>query len=258
MISTLDIAYNLAKIEIKNKYKKSFLGFIWYLVQPLAMLTVYTLFFGIIFKAKWSNGSGGTGEFALMVFSGLIFLNYINELMSSSADAIISKPNYVKKMKFPIYVLPLVQVLICLFNLLISFIVWLIFFYLVMNYIEVKLLLSIFLIPPLLLFGAGLSLIISSMTVYIQDLKQLIPLVGQVLLFLSPVFYSSKNASTFVNSILQFNPISYYIDILRGLSGIEIVVDGQVWLNCYFFSVIVFTLGIFVYKKLEIGFSDVL
>ena len=115
-----------AKREVLGRYRGSVLGLMWSFFNPLFMLAVFTFVFSFIFQARWGGGSGSKPEFALVLFAGLIIFNLFAECINRAPGLILSNPNYVKKIVFPLEILPFVGLLSALFHALISLAVWLI------------------------------------------------------------------------------------------------------------------------------------
>jgi lipopolysaccharide transport system permease protein len=114
--------------EVLGRYRGSVLGLFWSVFQPILMLAVYTFVFGLIFRSRWPGGSGSRSEFALVLFSGLLVFNMFAECLNRAPTIILSNTNYVKRVVFPLEVLPCVTVAVALFHLFVSFIVWLVFY----------------------------------------------------------------------------------------------------------------------------------
>ena len=114
-----------AKREVLGRYRGSALGLLWSFFNPLFMLSVYTFVFSEVFKSRWSGGSDSKTEFALVLFAGLIMFNLFAECINRAPGLILSNVNYVKKVVFPLEILPWVALLSAMFHGLISLGVWL-------------------------------------------------------------------------------------------------------------------------------------
>lgn len=118
----------MAKREIVSRYKGSIAGLLWSFLNPLLMLAVYTFVFSIIFQSKWSGGNGSRTEFALVLFAGLIIFGLFSEVISRAPVLIIGNINYVKKIIFPIEILPYIALASAFFQFMVSTFVWIIFY----------------------------------------------------------------------------------------------------------------------------------
>ena len=177
------------KREVLGRYRGSFLGLAWSFFNPLFMLAVYTFVFSVIFQARWGGGSGSKTEFALVLFAGLLVFNLFAECINRAPGLILSNTNYVKKVVFPLEILPFVGLLSALFHTLISLGVWLIAYTLFFGIPH----LTVFYLPlvllPFCLFIMGLSWALASLGVFLRDVSQFIGLLTTALMFISPIFY---------------------------------------------------------------------
>lgn len=108
-----ELIWNLTKREVKSTYQSSFLGVLWPVIVPLVMLLIYTFVFSVVFQAKWSTSAGPEtpqGEFALILFAGLTAFNFFSSVITRAPGLILAVPNYVKKVVFPLEILPVVVV----------------------------------------------------------------------------------------------------------------------------------------------------
>ncbi|NTU31100.1 ABC transporter permease [Brevibacillus sp. HB1.1] len=207
---------NLAIREIQAKYKDSYLGILWSFIHPLFLLTIYTFVFSVVFKAKWgTNGGQSTSEFAMMLFSGLIVFNIFSELANRSPSLIINNSNYVKKVIFPLEVLPVSVLFSVLTNFLISFTIFVIGQYILLDYISP----TIFMVPivllPLIMISLGISYLLASLGVYIRDVAQSVGIVVNMLFFLTPVFYPVTAVPKEFQYYMNLNPLTYLISVFR-------------------------------------------
>src|SRR5471030_1326940 len=118
----------LVQREVVGRYRGSFMGILWSFFNPVFMLIVYTFVFSVVFKARWSGGSDSKSEFALVLFAGLLLFNLFSECVNRAPGLILSNPNYVKKIVFPLEILPIVSLGAALFHSAISLLVWLLFY----------------------------------------------------------------------------------------------------------------------------------
>ena len=107
--------------DVLGRYRGSAMGILWSFFNPLLMLSVYTIVFSVVFKARWGMSNGSKVEFALVLFAGLIIFNIFSDCINRSPQLILSNVNYVKKVIFPLEVLPAITLFSALFHALISF-----------------------------------------------------------------------------------------------------------------------------------------
>ena len=212
-----------AKREFENRHKQSFLGVIWSVLVPLIMLCAYTFVFSIVFQARWGNsGEGGRTFFALVLFASLIPFNFFSEVVSSSPSLILANQNLVKKVMFPLEILPLSRVFSVAMQMGFSFIVLFIALF-----IEGRLSLTALYLPillcPLALITLGLSYIVASLTVFIRDLAQVVGVTLTLLMFLTPIFYPIDAVPEAIRGYIALNPMALMIEQFR-----QILIFGHV------------------------------
>lgn len=249
---------SLVKREVIGRYRGSVLGLFWSFFNPLLMLVVYTFVFSVVFKARWNAGSDSKLEFALVLFAGLLVFNLFSECVNRAPLLILSNVNYVKKVVFPLEILPWVALGSALFHSAISFSVWLAFYLIFFGAPQPTMLLLPLVLLPLLLLTIGLSWILASLGVYLRDVSQLIGLVTTTLMFLSPIFYPLSSLPKEYQPLLQLNPLTPIIEQVR-----DVLIWGQVPDAaglCVFIlaTALIAWLGFAWFQKTRKGFADVL
>jgi lipopolysaccharide transport system permease protein len=205
----------LTKREILGRYRGSILGLFWSFFNPLLMLAVYTFVFSVVFNARWSSGSDSKTEFALVMFSGLLVFGLFSECVSRAPGLILSNANYVKKVVFPLEILPWVSMGTALFHAAISLVVWLAFYGFFFGVPHLSVFLLPFVILPLLILSMGFSWIFASLGVYLRDISQIIGVAITMLMFLSGIFYSVSSLPEEYRALLNFNPLVPIIEQAR-------------------------------------------
>ncbi|SLM61830.1 O-antigen export system permease protein RfbD [Dickeya aquatica] len=222
------------------------------------MLAVYTFVFSVVFKARWPGGTGSKIEFALLLFSGLIVYNIFSECVNKSPLLIVNNPNFVKKIIFPIEILPIVSVISSLFQALMSFIVWGVFYSIFSGFPP----LTIFFLPvvllPLVFITLGISWFLAALGVYIRDVSQMTGLITTALLFLSPVFYSVDSLPEQFQDLMKINPLTLIIEQVRDVMIWGRPVNIIDFLLITVFSLIILIFGYLFFKRTKKGFADVL
>jgi lipopolysaccharide transport system permease protein len=246
------------KREVLGRYRGSALGLLWSFFNPLFMLIVYTFVFGVVFNARWGNSSGSKIEFALILFAGLIVFNLFSECINRAPGLILSNPNYVKKILFPLEILPFVGLLAALYHTLISLGVWLAGYILLFGMPHVTVLLLPLVIFPFALFIMGLSWGFASLGVFLRDVTQFIGVMVSMLMFLSPVFYSVSTLPETYRDFLYFNPLTPVIEMTRGLLFWGNLPDFTALAWYWLATGTVAWLGFAWFQKTRKGFADVL
>lgn len=209
---------NLVQREVIGRYKGSMLGIFWSLATPIFMLGIYTFVFSVVFKARWGEGgSDSKTEFALVLFAGLMVFNLFSECIGRAPGLILANVNYVKKVVFPLEVLPWVSVGSALFQFLVSLGVWLVAYGVLFGLPHWHALLLPMVLVPLILFIMGLSWALASLGVYLRDVGQIIGVLITVLMFLTPIFYPASSLPPAFQSLIFLNPLTAPIEMTRDL-----------------------------------------
>ena len=258
LISLSHLLSSLVSRDIKARYKGSVLGLAWTILNPMMMLVVYTFVFSVVFKARWPGGTGSQTEFALLLFSGLIIFNIFSEAVNRAPTTIISNPNLVKKVVFPIEILPIVALGASLFQAGMSFIVWTVFYLILFGLPNLSILLIPIVILPMVLFTLGVSYILASLSVYIRDITQIIGVITTLLLFLSPIFYSVEMLPERFQSIMRLNPLTTTIEQARDVMIWGNVFDIKIYAYQLVVSLLMLIIGFSLFNVTKKGFADVL
>lgn len=249
---------NLTKREVVGRYRGSAMGLIWSMLNPVLMLAVYTFVFSVVFQSRWPGGSSSKVEFALILFAGLIVYTLFSECFIRSSDLITSNVNYVKRVVFPIEVLPVVVLGTALFHASISFFVWLGFYIIFIGVPSSGILLIPIALTPLLLMILGLSWIMASLGVFLRDVSQVAMIFNMILMFLSPIFYPLSALPEKYQTIVLASPVAFAIEQVRSLM---IWGHGMAWLGWAIQIVtglLVASFGFYWFQKTRSGFADVL
>lgn len=245
--------------EIVSRYRGSYMGILWSLITPILMLSVYTFVFSTIFKGKWGqSASDNPFEFALIMFCGLIVFNIFNETVNRAPSIIIGNVNYVKKVVFPLEILPLTVLLSSLVQGFISLVVLLIADLIFLHTLPWTIIFIPIILMPVIFLSLGLAWFLSSLGVYVRDIGNSVGLFTNVLFFLTPVFYPISSVPDFFKPFMYFNPLTVIVENFR-----RVVMWGEYPLWSELLMVILLTylfmiFGYFWFNKLRRGFADVL
>ena len=252
------LAKALVQREVVGRYRGSFMGILWSFFNPVFMLAVYTFVFSVVFKARWNAGSDSKTEFALVLFAGLIVFNLFSECINRAPGLILANANYVKKVVFPLEVLPWVTLGSALFHALISLGVWFIAYLILFGLPHVTALLLPLVMLPLLFLVIGVSLLLASLGVYLRDVSHFIGILTTVLMFLSPIFYPASALPEEYRHLLLLNPLTPVIEQARDVLFWGKVPDLTI-LSVYLVgAAVVAWLGFAWFQKTRKGFADVL
>lgn len=248
----------LAKQEIIGRYRGSVFGFLWSFLNPLLMLAVYTFIFSVVFNARWGANSNSKSEFALVLFAGLMTYSVFSESVSRASGLIIANKNYVKKIVFPLEILPWVIIGSSMFHWLVSALVWMAFYFAAFGNLQLTSLWVPVVMLPLVLFTAGLSWALASLGVYLRDVSQIVGALLTVMLFLSPVFYPVSSLPPEYQDFIFLNPITAAVEQVRAVMIWGVPPDFELLGKYFLASCLVCWLGFVWFQKTRQGFSDVL
>lgn len=249
---------NLVHREVVGRYKGSMLGIFWSLVTPIFMLAVYTFVFSVVFKARWSGGSESKTEFALVLFAGLLIFNLFSECITRAPGLVLANTNYVKKVVFPLEILPWVTLGSALFHFTVSLGVWLVAYFILIGAPHWTALLLPLIIAPFALFVMGLSWALASLGVFLRDVGQVIGMAVQVLMFMTPIFYPASALPERFQTVMILNPMTPPIEMMRDVMYWGKVPSPWLWLMGLVASAAVAVLGFAWFQKTRKGFADVL
>lgn len=254
------LVWQLLLRDIHSRYKGSLMGLVWSIVTPLLMLLIYTFVFQYVFKARWSSPTetGDSINFAMVLFLGLITHGLFADILMRSPILMLSHANFVKKVVFPLEILPWVTLLSAIFNFFISFILLLVFVLYEMNYIPLTALFLPIIWIPFIVMILGFSFILSALGVYIRDIQQISGTLVTLTLFLSPIFYSIDILPPQLQTLMLINPIALIVEQSRAVLVYGLWPD---FIAIGIYSVValfILFLGYKLFQKSRIGFADVL
>jgi len=255
-----DLWWQFTVRTVELRHRGSFLGILWAGLTPLLMLALYYVVFGVIFKSSFGVLPDETRtDYALAFFLGLILYQLLAETLTVSPTLILANPNLVKKVVFPLDVLPLAQLGATWFNLGISLALMMLGAVFFGRGISVTGLVWLpVVLFPLLLLSAGLSWLCAAPGAFFRDLAQVMPFLAQIVLYASAVVYPIARIPAEIWAFLKWNPLLHSVELAR---------DALLWnspLNLhhlaytYVAGFAVFLLGRWIFQKLQPAFADVI
>lgn len=250
----------LLRRDLANRYKGSALGIFWSIALPFLRLLIYTMVFTCLFTPRKIAGDVEISRLAYstLIFSGMTVVMLFSEVLTGSCMLVLSNPNYVKKVIFPLELLPVERTLV----VFIFGIAWwiLLFFgaaFLIGSLSWTMLFLPLTLIP-LVLLACGCSFFCAATTVYLRDTRQVVEVIAQILMFATPVFYQLSMISEKYRWIFLLNPLTIIVEETRKFFLFKTMPDfllcGLLW--CV--SIVVFQFGYAWFTRLKKGFANVL
>lgn len=245
--------------EVEGRYRGSLLGVLWSFASPMLMLAIYTFVFGLVFRSRWQSAHAESlGEFALVAFSGLIAFNLFSECVSRAAGLIVAVPNYVKKVVFPLEILPVSTLGSALFHALVSLTVLFCAMLVTGVHFSPTLLLLPAVALPLVLLTLGLTWFLAGFGVFVRDIQHLVALVLQILFFSTPIFYALEMVPEPFRKVVTVNPLTPVVENFR-----RVILWGLPprWLELVAWTLagaIVLILGYAWFMRTKKAFADVI
>src|SRR5258706_3073055 len=215
---TVKITGKWTRREVAGRYRGLLLGLAWSFLNPLLMLLVYTFVFSVVFKSRWGVGVGESkADFAIILFAGMIVFSFFAEIINRAPGLIISNVNYVKKVVFPLEILPWVSLGSVLFHSLVSLIVLLLLQLIVNLSLPWTALFFPLVLLPLLFACMGLAWFLAALGVFVRDVGQITSVVTTIFMFLSAVFYPLTALPEKYQGWLRLNPLVLIISESRNV-----------------------------------------
>lgn len=257
LLDNRHLLLQLIKRDIAGRYKGSSFGIAWAFLNPLLMLCVYTVVFGVFLRSHWT-GTSNSLQFSVILFAGLIIFNFFAECLTRAPLLIRGHVNYVKKVMFPLELLPWMVVGTSLFHLGISLLVWTVFSIFIYGAIQWTIVFLPLIFVPLVFMVIGICWVISSLGVYLRDINQVIGVITPIVMFLCPIFYAIESLPKPFQALLVMNPLTFIIQQARG-----VMIDGSLpdftKLFIYMTASMIFAwLSLAWFQRARDGFADVL
>lgn len=238
---------DLVTRDIKTKYRRSALGVLWSVLNPLLMMLVLTAVFSKIIRVEVEGG------FALFYLTGYIIFNFISESSNFSLTSMINAGGLIKKVYIPKYIFPLEKTIFSLVNMLFSLIAFVLVFgiFLATGKVEIHATMLLFFIPMIyiFIFAFGLNLILSTLNVFFRDVGHLWGVFVTVWMYATPIIYPINIVPEWLQSIIRFNPLYHYVTYFRNVMIYGTVPSLTDNLICFGFSLIFLLVGITVFRK---------
>lgn len=249
---------SLIKREIQGRYRGSIGGIFWSVINPVLLLLIYTFVFSMVFKSRWGGGTDSKTEFAMILFAGLIVFNLFAECFIRSPGLILSNVNYVKKIVFPLEILPWVSLGTAIFHAFISMFVWVTAYFILLGVPPATILLIPFIALPLFFLTVGVSWIFASLGVYIRDISQLVGITSTIIMFLTPIFYPITAIPEEYRSYLEVNPLTLQVEQVRDILYWGKAPSFESFASSFLISLLLACIGFYWFQKTRKGFADVI
>ena len=249
----------LIRRDVVGRYRGSVMGIAWSFLNPLLMLGIYTVVFSGIFKQRWpGTANDSTTAFAVILFVGLIVHGLFAECVTRAPGLVLANPNYVKRVIFPLEILPWVNLGSALFHSLISLSVLIIAQVVVNGSLSWTVILLPIVIMPLMLTTVGIAWFLAALGVFVRDISQITALIVSVAMFLSPVFYPVSTLKAPFQTWIYLNPLTYPIEDARGALIYGRAPHVTHLLVATAAALVVAQAGFWWFQKTRKGFADVI
>jgi lipopolysaccharide transport system permease protein len=267
-----ELLFNLTQREIKGKYKRTVLGQLWSLANPLALMLIYTLVFYFILRVQPDPGSpSGLNIFALWLLCGLLPFTFLSVVLNVGLNSLVSNANLVQKVYFSRIVLPLSIVGSSAYNWLFEMAVLVIALSIAGGFVLPWIPLVIVAMVLLALFAAGLALMLSIANVYFRDTQYFMTIFLQIWLYLTPIIYPLKTVQkdsaavggllgthVTIADIYGLNPMEHFVTLFRNLLYDERWPAASEWIICTGWAVAVAVLGLLIFRRNERKLAEIL
>lgn len=249
----------MTRREVVGRYKGSAMGLAWSFLHPVFMLAVYTFVFSVVFKSRWGVDSDESRTaFAVVLFVGMIVHGFFAEVLNRAPSLVLANANYVKKVVFPLEILPVIVAGTALFHGLVSLLVLLGAMMIFNGYVNPTAIFIPVVLLPLIVLTMGLAWLLASLGVFLRDVGQTIGIVTMIMMFLAPVFYPVTALPEEMRPWIMANPLTFIIEQAR-----DVLVWGRApdWggLAVYLLAAaVVAWAGYAWFQQTRKGFADVL
>ena len=229
------------------------------MLAPLVMLLIYAFVFGVVFQARWGHGTEqNLVNFAIVIFCGISAFNIFQECLLRAPMTVVSQPNLVKKVVFPTETLVLSLMGASLFQGVINFALVIIANYIVTHTVHWTIVLLPLTLLPLVFFTLGIAWLLASLGVFFRDIQQVVGLLANALLFLTPIFFSLEALPASLKTFALLNPLAIIVEAVRKVVLWGTIPDLLSLSLCFVFSWCVMQFGYAVFMRTKPAFADVI
>ena len=248
----------MARRDVVGRYRGSALGLAWSFLNPLLMLAVYSFLFGVVFRSRWGvDGEQGHLEYALILFIGLIVHGVFAECVNRAPALLLQHASFVKRVVFPLEILPWTVLMSALFHATVSVAIWLLVAAVSGFPLSPVALLLPLVFVPLVLLVMGCAWFLASLGVFLRDVGHTVALVTTMLLFLSPILYPLSVVPPEYRVILRLNPLTFIVEQARAVLAHRMLPDFGGLAIVTAQNLVIAALGLWWFQRTRRGFADV-
>ena len=256
--SSFPLIKTLANREKETSTNGTVLGGLWNFLLPLIQISIYTFVFAFVFKVRWGQ-SAVPAESALKIFLGLSLFGLFAECVNAAPSLILYRRSFVTKLVFPLEILPYVTLWGAMRVLMLNLCLFVFFYSVCFREIPWNLVVVFVLFLPVILYALGLLWFLSSLGVFLRDIRNIVPVIVNILMFLSPIFYPAGMFPKDLAWLQFFNPIGFLIEQARlAVFSSDATLNWPVWGGLFLLGLCVSQLGYIWFMKTKRGFADVL
>lgn len=248
----------LAKRDVLGRYRGASFGLLWSLLSPFLLLCVYTFAFGTVMGGRWPQVESGDTSFSIILFAGLIVHGFFAECLTRAPALIVANPNFVKRVVFPLEVLPWSLVAAALFHTLANTLVFVLLRLLMDGDFSATVLLLPLVLVPLVVLALGVAWFLASLAVYVRDIGQVTGVLSMAMLFLSSAMMPAESVPAAYRWIFLANPLTFIIDQARNVMLWGHMPDWSGLAVYLLIALAVMYLGRAWFMATKRGFADVL
>lgn len=233
--------------DLKVKYRRSILGYLWSLLNPLLMMMVMYFVFSNVFRFEVPN-------YPLYLICGQTLFSFFSESTTIAMTSIISNASLIKKVYIPKFIFPFSRVLSSFVTMSFSLVAILIVMLFTQTVFTWKILLTIVPLFFLFMFCCGMSLILSALSVHFRDITHLYGVFTMALTYATPIFYPFESVAPYIQDIIRLNPMYHFINVFRNLVIYANIPGPNAWFGCIASGVVSLLLGIVIFNKMQKSF----
>lgn len=234
----------LVERDFKTKYRRSVLGILWSVLNPLLIMIVQYMVFSTLFRFDIPN-------YSVYLLSGIVMFNYMSEATSQAMTCIIQNASLINKVYIPKYIYPFSRVLSTGVNFLFSLLALYIVIIATGMSISFSHIAMLYAIGCVFIFILGVSLLLSSIMVFFRDTQFLYSIVLTIWTYLTPIFYPESILPPYLMSLMKFNPMYHFIRFIRFIILYGGIPDPKAWVYCAVFAILSLLIGVYVFKRTQ-------
>lgn len=211
------LTLELAKRDVLGRYRGASFGLLWSLISPFLLLCVYTFAFGTVMGGRWPQIGNGHSHYSIILFAGMIVHGFLAECINRAPQLIVGNPNFVKRVIFPLEILPWPMVLSALFHVFMNLIVFMVLRWFMDGAFSWTIIMFPVVMFPLVVLALGISWFLASAGVYMRDVGQVTGVLSMALLFLSSAMMPVASVPASYRWVFVANPLTFIIDQARNV-----------------------------------------